>query len=585
MMKKSRVSGLQGRFIAQIYSLSRMPRVWLLIAAFALYITGINWGLPSSEDWLSDSLAPFHPLLGLMKGFSFGYLHKYPLVHQFILAILNLPVVIAALVKSDPSNGVSLFELVNTLRSPSYASALILIDRLVSVAMALGIIHYVYKITRELFNDRAALIASAIVLCNGVLCSYAHMAKVEVPYLFWAMLALLYLVRSVKYSLVSDHIKCALFIALCIGTKDQGYALFILPVLLYLVVWTFVFRKSEFSDVRSFLKGKLFLFGIVSLLSIVVTQNLVLNWEGFVYRFGILTGWNGVRSKAFAPTLEGDVALFIDSAFIMISSGAITVPFYIASLSGIALLIYSLVRRKNMTRTFVRLLPFVSMVSYYLFFVQIIKQTNPRFSLPQSVLLPVYAGYFFDFLLAKVSGVKKQAVYAVLALITVFSLYESVSVSANYTDDLRYEAENWMDSNVPDGTHVEYYGYLHYEPRYTSRFTAYRVTARPFDLNKRNPDYIVLTSHYYPRFIKEKNYTTQSGRIMTTEKEKTFIESEFADYIPRLLNGELGYRRAAYFEKRQKWYKYVKYSRISPDHIIILERDALSVQPERKDAP
>ena len=93
---------------------------WLLLIlfiSFIIFITGIEWGLPNSESWCPDSLAPFHPLLGLSRFFSFGYFNKYPQVHQTILAVLNLPVVITAIINSNPFNNFNILKFLMIIRS------------------------------------------------------------------------------------------------------------------------------------------------------------------------------------------------------------------------------------------------------------------------------------------------------------------------------------------------------------------------------------------------------------------------------------------------------------------------------------
>src|SRR5688500_15762874 len=96
-------------------------RLWAVLAlALLIFGSGIGWGLPHHEDWQSDSLTPYHPLVGLGQLFSFGYFHKYPLVHQLLLGILDLPVMVAALIDSIGPQGFSLSELARALRSPEY---------------------------------------------------------------------------------------------------------------------------------------------------------------------------------------------------------------------------------------------------------------------------------------------------------------------------------------------------------------------------------------------------------------------------------------------------------------------------------
>jgi hypothetical protein len=51
----------------------RRPLLLLLPLAVLVFASGVSWGLPSYEDWQSDSLTPYHPLVGLTQLYSFGY--------------------------------------------------------------------------------------------------------------------------------------------------------------------------------------------------------------------------------------------------------------------------------------------------------------------------------------------------------------------------------------------------------------------------------------------------------------------------------------------------------------------------------
>ena len=116
------------------------PIIPVLLFAAVLFTVGITWGLPHVESWMSDDLAPFHPLIGLSKGFSFGYFNKYPLVHQVILALVNIPLVVYAVASHAAADGFRLYEFLVYVRSADFASGLMLIDRLVSVVMGVGIV-------------------------------------------------------------------------------------------------------------------------------------------------------------------------------------------------------------------------------------------------------------------------------------------------------------------------------------------------------------------------------------------------------------------------------------------------------------
>jgi len=87
-------------FIQKCVIIFKKPISYIIIFSIVLFSLGITWGLPHIETWCPDSLALLDPLLGLSQLFSFGCFNKYPLVHQVIFAIVNLPVVLAAAINS-----------------------------------------------------------------------------------------------------------------------------------------------------------------------------------------------------------------------------------------------------------------------------------------------------------------------------------------------------------------------------------------------------------------------------------------------------------------------------------------------------
>ena len=93
--------------VARLLSLSkaardclRSPLAWVVIVAGIIRIVGIGWGLPASDGWDNDGVAPRDYLAGLVETFTPGHFYTYPPVHLLLLAILTSPVTIVALVKA-----------------------------------------------------------------------------------------------------------------------------------------------------------------------------------------------------------------------------------------------------------------------------------------------------------------------------------------------------------------------------------------------------------------------------------------------------------------------------------------------------
>lgn len=552
-------------FITRIGGIFKKPITYVLLFNTVLFCIGITWGLPNVETWMADSLAPFHPLIGLSKGFSFGYFNKYPIIHQLILAILNIPVVIAAIIESNPLEGLQLFKFLVLMRSADYATALILIDNMVSVVMGVLTVYFVYLSGRELFNERTGLFAAAVASFNAVLNFYSHTAKVEVPYVFWAIVSLYFLIKVVRYDQTRDYIACAVFACFSFGTKDQGYAIFVLPFILYLVVYQAVYREPGVSLVRVIFRKRLLLFVAAFIIAAVLAQNLW-NIQGFMERYRLLTGDAGQRAIGYSYAPAGIIALLYDSTVAMIRH-AMGLPIFLLCVLGIALVCYE--HRRDRKKLFFSLFMIFPALSYYLFFIQFIRQSEVRYSLPQSIFISVYGGFAVCFLYEKLKGNYRKALSVALVLIGLYSFYKTFSINANMLFDVRYSAEEWMRAHVPKGSTIEYYAYLHYLPRFPEGTSSYRIKKGALDIESRKPGFLVLSSHYYPRFLIEVH--SSGGRIRTIRNIRE-RGSEFAVFFERLFANELNYRLVHRAERRIPFFETIDSPRISPQHILIFER-------------
>ena len=126
---------------------ARSPLTFLLVAVGLVHAVGIGWGLPASDGWDNDGVAPRDFLPGLAATFSPGQFYTYPPVHLALLAVLTLPVVLVAAVQA-PS--FALPDLVGEILKVPYMTAIAYVARSVSLAMSLGIVLFLARIAEEL---------------------------------------------------------------------------------------------------------------------------------------------------------------------------------------------------------------------------------------------------------------------------------------------------------------------------------------------------------------------------------------------------------------------------------------------------
>lgn len=551
---------------------SKIILLFIHIFAFSLYIVGINWGLPNTISWMADSLAPWDPLIGVSQAFSFGYFNKYPLVHQVILAVVDLPVVVYAVASHARSSGFDFYQFLYYVRSAEFATILIYIARFISVGMGIGTLYLFYKSVREVFGTKAGVWATALLSFNTVLIFYSHTAKVEVPHIFWAMAAIYYLIRVVKYHQRKDYIYTAVFSCLSIGTKDQAYAIFIIPFLVYLFVYPALTSKAENGIINSVFRKNNLVFIIVFFVGIILVENVLLNWEGLLYRFQHLTGDGGTRSIGYAMNPEGVYALWRD-VFEAIMMDAMGLPVFAVSLLGAVLLFTEKKKRDGVL--LLESIFLIAMLSFMVFFVQIIRQSSIRFVMIQSVLFTAYGGYALSRASAFITNrsfTLKTAFTVIVAAGASFSLYNAVSVNVTLLHDARYESESWMDNNIASGATIEYYTYLHYLPRFPEGTDAYRVKKDYFDIDKRRPDYLVLNSTMINKNLSMLNVKIENGHIVSERKSRS-MKSGMPEFVQELIAGKLDYREVHRSELDTGIFRNHRALNISSEYIVIYQRN------------
>src|SRR6266545_2611394 len=162
----------------------RRPRLWLaalLAVALALFGTGIWWGMPHWVGWSGDEMHPTSwPQALSFKDYN-GWHTRYPPLHFAVLQGLSWPLRLGM-----AAAGVS---------PPRQIVWLIFFARGVSLLMALATIALVYRVGSEIYDRRSALLSAAIAMCVAPYIYYAKMGNLDVPYIFWFTLSLLYYVR------------------------------------------------------------------------------------------------------------------------------------------------------------------------------------------------------------------------------------------------------------------------------------------------------------------------------------------------------------------------------------------------------
>jgi hypothetical protein len=442
----------------------------ILALSVVLNLAGIWWGLPQTGTWASDEIVPNQVYGAMSSLFSRGWYDKYPLFHFMVLTPFVLPV--------------SVLYDTGVLRLPLAASntLLLLLFRLVSVAMAAGLVSGIFRLARDLVGRRASLFAAALTAMIVPLPYYAKMANVDVPYLFWFVVSLFFLARVMKDGRRRDFILLGVTAALSVCTKDQAWALYILVP--FLILWNDLKRSRIRQALASYGWGCAAAAG-----TFVAANNLIFNGSGFAAHLSLITGPASKDFAAFPANASGQIKLLgLAAKQVRFCLGW---PILLVCLAGLALALLD-----KASPLLLKALPLMAL-SYHLFYTAVIRYSYDRFQLPAAILLAVFGGAALDRFVGAGRAKWKPALAAALLG---FGLFQAVSVDRLMLADSRYGVERWMRTHISASAVVG----TATDPRYLPRLEGYRVADVPLSLDEfravGKPEYIIFCTAFAKSF-------------------------------------------------------------------------------------
>jgi len=536
-----------------IQSLARNPLVWILTAAAGLRLAGLFWGLPASDGWDADGFAPRHFLTALALTYKHGAYFTYPPLHAFLLALLTMPGVILALLHAPSFHQA---DVIGEFTKPVYMTFFAVMGRLVSLAMSLAIIWCVARMAELIAGSRAGLFAAGACALNFGLTYYGQVSNLDVPYLFWSLLALLWGMRAVVEQAPKRFWGAALFAAAAVATKDQAYALFLLSLPVFLFLW-FALDAWPRTHARGIVLT-LLPAAVLALLALLLVDGAITNGSGFARRIVFLTGPASADYAEYLQGPSGWLALLADMArYFGQGYGLVT-----AALAVLGLALQCGRSRGGMLAA--GLLPTLALISFTLCFNFAALRSDDRFLLPQAVLATVYIGIAAEALAFAAQPWMRLAARAALTVTALFALHQCIAVNAAFLFDPRYDAEAWMVAHVRPGDRIETYGQNCFMPRFPHGAAVARVG--PGDLKLRNPlagvaevqapfgvprdpRFIVISTAWVRRYLRP-GVTLSGGHIYSRLQQADFNNTDAQVYFRRLVSGKLNYRlaHAAHYE-------------------------------------
>jgi hypothetical protein len=477
-----RFAGSLWRFIGRPSSTELTALGAVLAVSALLNVIGLTWGLPGRGSWAIDEVLPSLVLDGMAHGFSGGWHSRYPMFHYFILAAAYAPFrLLSAIANAD---------------ADVYAE-LVWVNRLMCVQMAMATLVVIYTVARQLRGHFAGLVAVATAALVPGFVYYSKVSNLEIPYTFWSVCAVACYGRALLRGSPGDYWRFALFATFAVCTKDQAYALFILPSFHMAIVRARQLgRDAEGRWWRVAVDPVLGGAVLVAAIAFAVSHNLLFNWTGFAAHMKMLTYASGYR--AFPVTLQGEAQLLLSS----LAQVRWIFGWPMAGVVGLAVLTTLLDRR-----AWPRLWLLVPVVSSYALLIAVVLYNYDRFFLPICVLLAVLVGCWAEDLRERVAQPRlRLGLAAAAAVVAVYTFAYAASVDSMMLFDARYSVEDWIARNVPASARIGTAGSIEYIPRISS-FQQEAIGSDSIRVD--GPEFVVINAEHMRRYPPD----TDMGRL------------------------------------------------------------------------
>lgn len=530
------------------------PMTWILALALTLRLVGLGWGLPGSDGWDEDGVAPRDFLAAVYQTYDpGGDFYVYPPVHLVLLTLLHLPFLAYTLAHApsfEPQALITHMVQVQTMTPLAYGA------RAVSALASVATIWALAKTAELLAGRRAGLFAALTLALNATATYYGHTTNLESAYLAWASFALLAFTRLLVLR-ETKHLRAAIALAtLAIGTKDQAYALFLLAVPTAAALW-FLTDPWPRANARALLRT-LLVTTAVALVALVIVDGAITNPVGFRKRIAFLLGTGSQDHAYYSNDWAGrwqllrDAASYVERYYPRAFLAPLVVGLGVAGLRGV-----------RDRRTLAALaLPLLVVISTFVTFNFTARRTEHRFLLPQSLVFAVYIGIGLDALAALIpERLRKLGTAALVAPPAAWGLFRCIAVDVELLNDPRYAVERFLATHVAPGETIEVHGFNVYLPRFPAHAHVTRVDTRPLRsrsplpgveeveqhwslVEERKPRWIVVSQAYAWRYLGTGAEGTGTGRVIAAGQRERERDEPARRFFHGLYEGTIGYRTA-----------------------------------------
>lgn len=386
--------------------------------------------------------------------------------------------------------------------------------------------------------DGAGLLAALMTSLCYTLVFYAHTSVLDVPCLFWGVIALYFYLKLVDgEQRPGNYLAFGVLVAIAMSTKDQAYGMFILPI----AHIAYAHYRRYFSGPLSL--AKLFracmhrhtVYAIAGfVMAYAIANNVFFNLPRLLIHFQLLFGgadaWPS-RDQYLDRSLVGQYLLLKLTIYHTVYSLGLPMAFICAV--GLIYCLYCWPKRT--------LLISLPAISFYVFFINTaLFYVHPRYTLPLALTLSLFGSKLLADMFQR-PGIIRITGYVFAAIVFTYSFASILSLDLTLINDSRRLATVWIQEHVPPGATIEVYTSPRSLP-YFSRDYQVRSYSRRSSLDERLPvtdaDYLIIT---------ERNYRKNSDTTERVAFEKAFQEG---GALKELLNGTAGYKLQAEFHYR-----------------------------------
>ena len=409
--------------------------VTLAVAALLLLGVGIEVGVEPWRGWAADEVSPKRFVHAANEWFANGWFFLYPPFHVYLLNLVTSPFHILA-----QSNWLSLGDY-------DTQALMHVLGRGLSVLMGLLTLLVTGLIAHSVVGKRAAILAPVLLMSVPSFVFYSKTANVDLPYLLWVAVAMLFFVRAIETRAVGDYAVLGAAVALAVATKDQAYGFF--PGAALVLLW-WSWRQTpadttwRYRALATLGDRRLWAGCAVCLAVYVVAIGLLWNPQGVVGHFQLITGGVAEHFRMFPRTLAGTRDLA--RATLLLVPPTLGPICTIFSLAGLAVAVFN-------ARSFRHLLLLLSMVaSYVVCFILVAGYVYDRFLLGIALVAAVFGAVGLESILGAIRN--QLARRLLLTCILLVAAVPSLMLNWRIVSDSRRQVEQWMAVNLRDDPFV-----------------------------------------------------------------------------------------------------------------------------------